>query len=985
MLHQSPRRLSYDRPKSSGGRPIGCGLSILLSAAVIIVVLLVPPISLLDRFSDPGFTGVGKNGHDFNDKDGSLLSITPKGMASANSTQVKFDSVPRDTFLNKAAGDEMARALTAFPANLDLKSPIYRITLKGDMPTDALFSAPIPNDSQPYNTLDFYAWDGTKWDFVPGRFYDDDTSEATLATLPRAIVIAQTRPTPPIIAAETAAALTVPQAGAGALAEVNPLGLIVKDDGTLKGQAAQVPASQNYIVVPNIGDVDAGTVRYDIVTNILVNDDTRHAHVQAISAYLTANGFQGVDIDYQGLKQEVRPYFSKFVQELAAELHAHGKSLSVDVPLPAQISDDDYDTGAYDWQAIAAAADGLKVPSLTTANAYKPGGAMEHLLGWAVSRVNRYKLQFVLDTLVQDRVKDQTTERTADEALKALIGTIKVEGIKENYAQPMQDVKLSVNVVPGFNGFKRDDATKAFVYSYKDAGGDHTVYLETAESLSFKMSLAGQYHLRGVTFQGLLSDATDPTIWNAIAEYQQSVPASAPKYQLVWTVTDGKGQQIQVVQRDLTGADTSFTWKAAPVEDKYTIGAAISANGQPVPGDTVAIAVAYPTEAPTPTPRPPTPTPRPAPPSQNNPAPPQNNPAPPQNNPPAPGPSQPGFFGYGIQIDPGGSMPYAVNQTKALGFGWIKTQIPYMYYIGSDCRSIDFGTMDRIVNTATAGGLRVLFSIVKAPQCARPAGDTDNGPPSDPNTSAAFVGAVAARYAGKGMAYEIWNEENLYYEWGGLGGKISASRYMTLLKAAYAAIKAADPSAIVVSGAPTPTGVNDGNIGVDDIAYLQQMYANGLKNYSDAIGAHPSGYNCPADADWRTVTNSTASFRGPFDNRSHSWCFRGTIEGYRNVMTANGDGSKRIWATEFGWATVEGLGVGPATGYGYAADNTQAQQAQWITQAYQIGKNSGYMGVMFLWNLNYNNPPGDEKSAFSILYANGGARPAFGALQSMPK
>ena len=24
---------------------------------------------------------------------------------------------------------------------------------------------------------------------------------------------------------------------------------------------------------------------------------------------------------------------------------------------------------------------------------------------------------------------------------------------------------------------------------------------------------------------------------------------------------------------------------------------------------------------------------------------------------------------------------------------------------------------------------------------------------------------------------------------------------------------------------------------------------------SDAIGAHPSGFNCPADADWRTVSN----------------------------------------------------------------------------------------------------------------------------------
>jgi hypothetical protein len=293
--------------------------------------------------------------------------------------------------------------------------------------------------------------------------------------------------------------------------------------------------------------------------------------------------------------------------------------------------------------------------------------------------------------------------------------------------------------------------------------------------------------------------------------------------------------------------------------------------------------------------------------------------------------------------------------------------------------------MDRVVNAAQAQGLRVLFSIVKAPRWSRPAGDTDEGPPSDPGTLAFFVQQVAARYKGKGMAYEIWNEENLYYEWGGRGRKLSAARYMELLKASYAAIKAQDPDAIVVSGAMTPTGLNDGDIAIDDQVYLNQLYSLGLKQYSDAIGAHPSGFNCPADADWRTVTNPTAKFRGPFDNRAPSWCFRGTIEGYRNIMVANGDGGKRIWATEFGWATVEGLGVAPANGYGYAADNTEAQQAAWITQAYQIGKASGYMGVMFLWCLNYNNPPGDEKSAFAITYANNQPRPAFNALAAMPK
>ncbi|MEP7200315.1 MAG: cellulase family glycosylhydrolase [Chloroflexota bacterium] len=961
---------------------IGCAINALILPVLIILALLLPPISLPERILDNGFRAVGKNGADFKDKDGTLLSILPEGMELIGTAKLKFDSIPRESFLTKKAGDEMLKALNAFPPSLDLKSPIYQIALKGNSPTNSFFSAPVPNDAEPFTTLDFYAWDGTKWEFLPGKFFHDDNGEATLSTLPKAIAIVQTKPTPPTISAEMAAAMEIPKTVAAALVEVNPLGLTVKEDGALDGTLIAVAPSQSYIVVPTLGNTQDGVVRFDYVTNMLVNDKARKAHVQAVSDYVVQNLLPGVDINYAGLKPELREYFTKFISELSTELHARGKLLTISVPLPNQIAEEEYDTGAYDWAAIGQLADGIKIPSLTTSNAYQPDGPMERMLNWAVARVSRYKIQFALDTQVQDRVSNQIQARSFDDTLKSLVGKISVAGLTETYATPLQDVKLNVKVATGFNGFKRDDLTKALVFTYKDEDNrDHTVYLETPESLTFKMALAGRYNLKGVAFRGLLGSGTDPAVWTAIAQYRQSVESKTPNYELIWTVTDGKGKQIQTEKRPLSG-DTSFTWKAAPVPDKYTIGAAVAANGTSGPGDQVAIAVAIPTEKPTPTPLPATPTPEPT----NTPSGPPPTPRPPAatrvpvvTNQPAPG-----FFGYGIQIDPGNNLGNAVGQTKAIGFNWIKVQVPYGNFYPQP-GLVDYSMMDRVVNAAAGQGIRVLFSIVKAPRWSRPPGDTDEGPPADPNTYGFFVGQVAAHFRGKGMAYEIWNEENLYYEWGGRGRKLSAARYMELLRVAYTAIKAADPDAIVVSGAPTPTGFNDGDTAIDDQAYLNQMYAAGLKNYSDAIGAHPSGFNCPADADWRTMTNPAARFRGPFDNRHPSWCFRGTIEGYRNIMVARGDANKRIWATEFGWATVDGLGVSPAGGYEYAKDNTQDQQAAWLVQAYQIGKASGYMGVMFMWNLNYNNPPGDEKSAFSITYANGTARPAFGALAAMAK
>ncbi|MGB3217904.1 MAG: hypothetical protein WBD79_10910, partial [Anaerolineae bacterium] len=344
----------------------------------------------------------------------------------------------------------------------------------------------------------------------------------------------------------------------------------------------------------------------------------------------------------------------------------------------------------------------------------------------------------------------------------------------------------------------------------------------------------------------------------------------------------------------------------------------------------------------------------------------------------APRPSGGAGFGYGVQaqVYGGADLGYVVNATRNMGFDWVKFQAPWKDFEGGGKGDYGWGGMDDIVNTLAGGGMKILASIVKAPNWSRnPAyGYSDEGPPQNLQDYADFVGAYAGRYCGRVQAIEVWNEQNLHYEWG--NEPLDAGRYVEMLKLAYRAIKGACPGMIVVSGAPTPTGGGGGKA-IDDIEYLQAMYRAGMKNYADAIGAHPSGYNCPADGDWRTVQDPSASFRGPFDNHHHSWCFRGTMEGYRNVMIANGDGGKRIWPTEFGWA------IGPAfnNNYGYANDNTPEEQAAWLVQAYQMARGWGWVGPMFLWNINFGiTNPGTELAQFGIA-----GRPAYDALARMPK
>ncbi|MFQ5578933.1 MAG: cellulase family glycosylhydrolase, partial [Anaerolineae bacterium] len=393
--------------------------------------------------------------------------------------------------------------------------------------------------------------------------------------------------------------------------------------------------------------------------------------------------------------------------------------------------------------------------------------------------------------------------------------------------------------------------------------------------------------------------------------------------------------------------------------------------------------VAAPTPTPTPTPTPPpaptaTPTPRPT--ATPTPAPtatpkpagqPKQNTAPPASGGgPKPNVNQP--FAYGIQVDPG-NVPNNVAPVKNMGFTWVKFQMPWKEVEPSP-GNLQWGNWDARIDAFAAAGIKVLLSIPKAPDWARP-GDDDKsveGPPADPKTYANFVAAVAARYKGKVQAIEVWNEQNLHYEAGGQG-RINVDTYMALLKASYAAIKAANPDMVVVSGALTPTGAPM-PWAIDDVLYLRQMYERGLKDVSDAIGAHPSGFANPPDALF--AGGDFDPNRGYDDHRS--FFFRNTMEDYRRVMVEFGDGNKTIWPTEFGWPVWRYAGDDR---FVFAQENSLEEQAQYTVRAYQMMRDWGWVGAAFLWNLDYNvTAANTELANFGILGTN-----TYNALSGMPK
>jgi hypothetical protein len=353
-------------------------------------------------------------------------------------------------------------------------------------------------------------------------------------------------------------------------------------------------------------------------------------------------------------------------------------------------------------------------------------------------------------------------------------------------------------------------------------------------------------------------------------------------------------------------------------------------------------------------------------------------------------------FGYGVQVHGDATVSdqdYVMDAVKnQLGMNWVKTQIRWNYAeAGAD--EYQWFFYDATINEAAEKGLYTLVSVVAAPDWARSYGLEQagkHGPPDNYQDYYDFLRVLLERYPDKIHAVEVWNEQNLDREWLAPNG-LSAADYTTFLKGAYETIKSVDPDVIVVSGALSPTGgwtEPDGMVtALDDFVYLDQMIQAGFLAYTDCVGVHHNGINLPPDVASDQTGSlpeaATASFRGPYDNPHHSWSFKTTLDITAEKVQAV-DPTKKLCITEFGWATREGL-AGDVGNFGFANDNTQEEQAQYIVQAFNQMRESGYVWIAYLFNFDFGNKGTDDPALYSLIDGSGAPRPAFGAVAGMEK
>ncbi len=241
---------------------------------------------------------------------------------------------------------------------------------------------------------------------------------------------------------------------------------------------------------------------------------------------------------------------------------------------------------------------------------------------------------------------------------------------------------------------------------------------------------------------------------------------------------------------------------------------------------------------------------------------------------------------------------------------------------------------DHIVDLAEKYDVQIIARLSNPPAWTRVLTNTigHRAPPDDVQDYGDFVETVVDRYQGRIRYYQLWNEPNIYPEWGEQA--VDPRGYTELLCEGYRRAKAIDPDVVVLSGALAQT-IDLSGRNLNDFIFLQRMYDAGAGDCFDVL-----------------TTNAYLLWSAPTDHRMRPLVINyARTEYIRDIMVRNGDAHKPIWISEMNSNAVP---VGPSAegiiGWGAYGQVSLETQAAWAPLAYERAQAEWpYVGVVNFW------------------------------------
>jgi hypothetical protein len=241
---------------------------------------------------------------------------------------------------------------------------------------------------------------------------------------------------------------------------------------------------------------------------------------------------------------------------------------------------------------------------------------------------------------------------------------------------------------------------------------------------------------------------------------------------------------------------------------------------------------------------------------------------------------------------------------------------------------------DQIVDLAEQYDVQIIARLSNPPAWTRALTNTigTRAPPDDLSDYGDFVETVVRRYQGRIRHYQLWNEPNIYPEWGEQA--VDPAAYTELLCEGYRRAKAADPDVVILSGALAQT-IDLSGRDLNDFIFLQRMYDAGAGECFDILS-----------------TNTYLLWSAPTDHRLRPLVINYARIAYlRDLMVQNGDSHKPIWISEMNSNAVPGgEAANEIIGWGAYGQVSLETQAEWALLAYERAQTEWpYVGVVNFW------------------------------------
>ena len=310
------------------------------------------------------------------------------------------------------------------------------------------------------------------------------------------------------------------------------------------------------------------------------------------------------------------------------------------------------------------------------------------------------------------------------------------------------------------------------------------------------------------------------------------------------------------------------------------------------------------------------------------------------------------------------------QMAREAGIGWVKQQFPWEDiqlnpgpngYWDDRLNKSTWEKYDRIVELAGKYNLQIIARLDRPPKWTRQDNSLPQAPPDRLEDYGDFVAAVVQHFKGRVYHYQIWNEPNVYPEWGNRAP--DPAGYVRLLSIANQRAKEVDPNVWILS-APLAQTLERSDRNLADIDYLEGLYAAGVRGHFDILFANAYGFAFPPDDP---------------PNRDRLNFSRVVL--LREVMERNGDAEKPVWFNEFGWNAAPG--DFPATALPWARVSEQAQ-ADYTVRAIAMAREQWpWSGVFNIWYFRQSgHVPADRADYYFRMVDTGFApRPVYSAVR----